>query len=243
MTFFRFSTKHRNVKEIVSKTMKYEILWRRDVMKSLVYKTFGVWLAMVCVSWAAPEPAIVQGPRDWTLVVAFEHPQLLSLQPRGVGTPRHFWYTIVTLTNKTNRDVDFYPNCELMTDTFQIIPAGRAVPPVVFERIKNCHKSKYPFLQSLEKAGNRILQGQDNAKDLAIIWPDFDLRAKGIKIFITGLSNETVAIDHPIAKDITGEPIKVYLRKTLELDYSISGDPNLRRSANITYNGKRWIMR
>jgi len=212
-------------------------------MKSLVYGTLSLWLLMVCVSWAAPEPAIVPGPRDWTLVVTFEHPQLLSLQPRGVSTPTHFWYIIITLTNKTNRDVDFYPNCELMTDTFQIIPAGRAVPPIVFERIKNRHKSKYPFLQPLEKAGNRILQGQDNAKDLAIIWPDFDMRAKGIKIFITGLSNETVTVDHPVAKDATGEPIKVYLRKTLELDYSISGDPALRQSINIDYNGKRWIMR
>ncbi len=212
-------------------------------MKSLVYGTLSLWLLMVCVSWAAPEPAIVPGPRDWTLVVTFEHPQLLSLQPRGVSTPTHFWYIIITLTNKTNRDVDFYPNCELMTDTFQIIPAGRAVPPIVFERIKNRHKSKYPFLQPLEKAGNRILQGQDNAKDLAIIWPDFDMKAKGIKIFITGLSNETVTVDHPVAKDATGEPIKVYLRKTLELDYSISGDPALRQSINIDYNGKRWIMR
>jgi len=204
-------------------------------MKSLVYGTLSLWLLMVCVSWAAPEPAIVPGPRDWTLVVTFEHPQLLSLQPRGVSTPTHFWYIIITLTNKTNRDVDFYPNCELMTDTFQIIPAGRAVPPIVFERIKNRHKSKYPFLQPLEKAGNRILQGQDNAKDLAIIWPDFDMKAKGIKIFVT--------VDHPVAKDATGEPIKVYLRKTLELDYSISGDPALRQSINIDYNGKRWIMR
>lgn len=212
-------------------------------MKNLVYRTFTVWMIMAYICLAAPEPAIVQGPGLWTLDVTFEHPQQMVLQSGPQGNLRRFWYTLITLTNKTNDDVEFYPKCELMTDTFQIIPAGRNVPPVVFEQIKRRHRDKYPFLEPLEKAGNRILQGEDNAKDIAIIWPDFDLQAKNIKIFITGLSNETVAIDHPIAKDKMGEAVKVYLRKTLELSYSLRGDPALRSDVGIAYKDKRWIMR
>ena len=212
-------------------------------MKSVIYGTFMAWAIMVYICLAAPEPAIVQGPGQWTLDVTFEHPQQMVLQSGAEGKLRRFWYTLITLTNKTNDDVDFYPKCELMTDTFQIIPAGRNVSPVVFEQIKRRHQNRYPFLEPLEKADNRILQGEDNTKDIAIIWPDFDSQAKNIKIFIAGLSNETVAIDHPVAKDEMGEAVKVYLRKSLELSYSLRGDPALRSDVDIAYKDKRWIMR
>jgi len=212
-------------------------------MRNLVYGTFTLWAIMACVCLAAPEPAIVQGPGQWTVDVTFEHPLQIALQPGAEGKPRRFWYTIITLTNNTNDDVDFYPECALMTDTFQVMPAGRNVSPMVFELIKGRHQSIYPFLEPLEKAGNRILQGEDNTKDIAIIWPDFDAQAKNIQIFIGGLSNETAAIDHPLKKDDTGEAVKVYLRKTLELSYSLKGDPALRSDADIVYKGKRWIMR
>ncbi|GAG97266.1 unnamed protein product, partial [marine sediment metagenome] len=74
-------------------------------------------------------------------------------------------------------------------------------------------------------------------------WPDFDAQAQGIKVFITGLSNETAAIDHPIAKDKMGKPAKVFLRKTLELSYKLRGDTALRPDVKVSYKGKRWIMR
>ena len=212
-------------------------------MKSFVYGTFAILAVMACVCLAAPEPAIVQGPGDWTVDITFEHPQQIMLQLSGDNKPKRFWYTLITLTNKTTHDVDFYPRYELMTDTFQITPAGKGVSTAVFEQIKRRHQSRYPFLESLEKTTSKILQGEDNTKDIVIIWPDFDAQAKNIKIFITGLSNETVAIDHPVNKDDRGKPVKVYLRKTLELSYGISGDPALRSYAKLTYNGKRWVMR
>ena len=215
----------------------------RHTMRGFVYGTFAVWAVMGCVCLAAPEPAIVPGPGEWTIDVIFEHPQQIMLQVGFDNRPRRFWYMIVTLTNKANRDVDFYPKCDLMTDTFQIIPAGKETPTAVFEQIKRRHQSRYPFLEPLEKAGNKILQGEDNTKDIAIIWPDFDAQAKNIKVFITGLSNETVAIDHPIAKDEAGKPVKVYLRKTLELSYALRGDTSLRSDVNLSYDGNRWVMR
>ena len=212
-------------------------------MRGFFCGTLAVFAVMSCVSWAAPQPAIVPGPGHWTLDVTFEHPQQIVLQMAGDAKPRRFWYTILTLTNRTSRDVDFYPACELMTDTFQIIPAGKGTPTVVFERIKRRHQSRYPFLEPLEKTGNKVLQGEDNTKDIAIIWPDFDAKAKEIKVFIAGLSNETAAIDHPIAKDKTGKPVKVFLRKTLEASYNLGGDPAFRSDARPIYKERRWIMR
>ncbi len=212
-------------------------------MKGLVYGALAILVVTAEVCLAAPEPAVVPGPDDWTIEVTFEHPQQIVLKLGGNKTPKRFWYTLMTLTNSTNRDVDFYPKCELMTDTFQIIPAGKDTGPAVFEQIKKRHRSKYPFLEPLEKAGNKILQGEDNAKDIAIIWPDFDAKAKNIKLFIAGLSNETVVVEHPVAKDATDKPVKIFLRKTLELSYALHGDPAFRSDAKLIYKGKRWIMR
>ncbi|MHC4691372.1 MAG: hypothetical protein ACYS67_01430 [Planctomycetota bacterium] len=211
-------------------------------MKSFVYGTLSFFAFISCVSLAAPEPAIIPGPRDWTLDVTFEHPQQIVARTER-GKSLRFWYTIVTLTNKSGGDVDFFPNCELMTDSFHILPAGKSTPTGVFDSIKQRHQRKYPFLEALDKAGNKMLEGEDNAKDIAVIWPDFDDKVKNIKVFVSGLSNETAAIDHPVAKDAEGNAVKVYLRKTLELSYSVGGDPALRSYAKLSYQGKRWIMR
>ena len=161
----------------------------------------------------------------------------------GENKVRRFWYIILTLTNHTGREASFYPKCELMTDTFQIIPAGRGVRAEVFERVRLRHQGKYPFLESLESADSKVLQGQDNARDIAVIWPDFDPNAKEVSLFIAGLSNETAAIDHPVAKDKEGRPVRVLLRKTLELKYKIGGDPVQRDAQKLVFESKRWVMR
>ncbi|OHB65050.1 MAG: hypothetical protein A2Y77_10295 [Planctomycetes bacterium RBG_13_62_9] len=211
-------------------------------MKS--YLLYGTILAAVAgLSLAAPRPAIVQRPGQWTLEVKYEQPQQMVL-PWGVNGETRFWYMIVTVTNRTGQDVDFYPKCDLMTDTFQIVPAGRGVSPVVFERIKQRHQGQYPLLEPLQGVANRILEGEDNAKDIAIIWQDFDLRASSFQVFVSGLSNETAVVPHPVAVDQqTGRPVPVYLRKTLELSYGLRGDPSIRPSVEVVYKNRGWVMR
>jgi hypothetical protein len=192
---------------------------------------------------AAPQPAIVPAPNQWTLNVVFTQPQQITVKIPDERKPQRFWYIIITVTNNSEIDVPFYPACELMTDTFQIIPAYKDTQNIVFDKIKARHKKKYPFLESLEFADSKILQGQDNTKDFAIIWPDFDAKAKNISLFLAGLSNETVVVEHPTAKDANGLPEKLYLRKTLELQYSIGGDESLRSSGTLAFKGKNWVMR
>jgi len=212
-------------------------------MKRFFYGILGIWVFFACVCPAAPEPAIVPAPGQWTLDMEYTHPKQITLLRGPDNKPVNFWYTIITLTNNTGDDVDFYPKCDLMTDSFQIIPAGKFVSPALFEQIKNRHKSIYPFLESLNNAGSKILQGEDNTKDIAVIWPDFDSQAKSIRLFMTGLSNETVAVEHPVSTGADGKPLQVFLRKTLELSYLLRGDQALRSSASFAFQGKRWIMR
>jgi hypothetical protein len=130
-----------------------------------------------------------------------------------------------------------------MTDTFQIVQTSKDSTRPVFEKIKLRHQGQYPFLEPIEFVDNKVLQGFDNTVDLAIIWPDFDEKAKNVSLFIAGLSNETTVFGHPIDRDISGKPIKVFLRKTLKLDYAIGGDKTLRANAAMTFKKKQWIMR
>jgi hypothetical protein len=185
---------------------------------------------------------MVQRAGQWTLDVRCERLQQLVL-PWGPGGEQRFWYTIVTVTNRTGMDADFYPKCDLMTDTFQVLPAGKGVPPVVFDMIRQRHASRYPLLESLQRVPNRILEGEDNARDIAVIWKDFDPQATSLRLFIGGLSNETAIVSHPVAVDADGNPVPIYLRKTLEMDYTLRGDPALRSSVEVVYKGQSWVMR
>ncbi len=209
--------------------------------RHLLYGTvLAAVLAGMCL--AAPEPAVVQGPGLWTVEVQYEHPQQLVL-PWGPNGEQRFWYMIVTVTNRTGMDVEFYPKADLLTDTFRIVPAGRMVPPVAFEMIRQRHAIQYPFLESLVGVEDRLLEGEDNAKDIAIIWPDFDPQATSFKVFISGLSNETAVVPHPVATDENDRPVPVYLRKTLELSYAFRGDPALRPNVEVVYKDQGWVMR
>jgi hypothetical protein len=213
-----------------------------EMTRKVIYGTLLIAVLFGCLCLGvAPEPAIIPEPGDWTLDVKFEQPEFIMM--RVAGVQQRFWYMILTVTNRTHEDVGFYPQCELMTDTFEIIPAGRGVPAAVFETLKRRYQDRYPFLEPLEKAGSSMLQGEDNTKDIALMWSDFGGRAESMKIFITGLSNETAVVYNPIAKDAKGEPVKEYLRKTLELDYRLGGEPVLRSDIKVTFTSKRWIMR
>lgn len=208
-----------------------------------------VVLAVVTLGWTHPtqgfpEPSLVPGIGDWTLEVVFEAPRQISVTLPGEARPRRFWYVILTLTNNGGlTDAPFYPSCDLVTDTFQVLQAGTNTPRAVFEAVKLRHRGRYPFLESLEDVDHRILEGEDNTRDVAVIWPDFDPRAGEVTFFIGGLSNETAAIDHPLRRDAQGRPEKVLLRKTLALRYYAGGEGKLRSQATLTFKDKSWVMR
>ncbi len=210
-------------------------------MRSLAIIVMMIVSAPAILAMGAPKPTVVPASSDWTFDVQYEHLQQIKLQT-GNGMQR-FWYVIVTITNNTGQDVDFYPQCELMTDTFQILPAGQMVAPGVYEQLKLRHQRSYPFLEILDSSGSRVLQGQDNTRDILIVWSDFDSKAKAVSLFITGLSNETVVVENPKVTDGNGNPIRAFLRKTLALDYKFGGDPAFRSTPQKAFTGQSWVMR
>lgn len=215
------------------------------MMRCHIYWLFvAVTLAMSTVlCFAAPKPAASQTKGIWTVDVEFSHPNMIKMTLPGESEPKRFWYTIATVTNNNNVDAEFYPRFELMTDTFEIIGSDKEVRACVEEQIKKRHIRRYPLLETVNEAGNRILQGLDNAKDIVIIWPDFDSEAKTVKFFLSGFSNETAVILNPDERDDEDRPEKIVLRKTLELSYSVLGDPKLRDNIKLNFERNRWVMR
>ena len=132
--------------------------------------------------------------------------------------PQRFWYIILSVTNETSlEEAEFYPLCRLITDTFQVIPADKQVPISVFNAVKQKHQGSYPFLESLDFKDHRVFRGEDNTRDFAIIWPDFDPKARQISLFVGGLSNETAVVEHPKLKDEDGDPKKIFLQNDSDI--------------------------
>jgi len=208
---------------------------------------FFLALAVLAVSTVAvgyPELKVVQKANQWTLDVTYSSPEQITLQLPGEKKPQRFWYIILSVTNETALDeAEFYPLCRLITDTFQIIPADKRVPIAVFNAVKRKHQGSYPFLESLDFKDHRVGPGEDNAREFAIIWPDFDPKARQISLFVGGLSNETAVVEHPEQKDEDGNPQKIFLQKTLQLKYAVAGDEKLRSAAVMKEIKQSWVMR
>ncbi len=205
--------------------------------------TAAVLGGMAIDAVAAPKPVSVQRKGQWTLDVQYSQPVQIAVRVPGQAMPQRFWYIILTMTNNATEEVSLIPSCELVTDTFKTIPAGKNVPKEVFEQIKAKHEGQYPFLESMDFPDLRIRRGADNARDIAIIWPEFDPKANIISLFIAGLSNETTVINDPARKDDAGNPVKVYLQKTLQLNYLNATDPALREQAALAFQKQSWVMR
>ncbi|MBN2511567.1 MAG: hypothetical protein JXB18_01390 [Sedimentisphaerales bacterium] len=207
----------------------------------IIVSLFGVFTYSVV---SAPKPVTVQRAGQWTLDVQYSQPLQISVRLPGFEQPQRFWYLVLSLTNTTsNAEISLIPSCQLVTDTFKTIPAGQGVRKEVFDAIKLKHQGQYPFLESMDFADMTLRKGADNSRDIAIIWPEFDPNAKKISLFIAGLSNETAAINHPVKKDESGNPEKIYLQKTLQLNYANTTDPELRARAGLAFQDQNWVMR
>ena len=210
----------------------------------IVFSLAAAILVVSAASFGYPEPKVVQKVGQWTLDVDYSVPEQISLRLPNQKKPQRFWYVILSVTNATSLEsIEFYPLCRLITDTFQVIPADKRVPIAVFNAVKRKHQGSYPFLESLDFKDHRVSRGEDNTRDFAVIWPDFDPKARQISLFVGGLSNETAVVEDPELKDAVGNPKKIFLQKTLQLKYAVAGDEKLRDTVIIKEIEQNWVMR
>lgn len=202
---------------------------------------------MTSMAFAAPKPAIVQGPGLWTAKMTYEPLRPIMYQPNAQVQPQRYWYTIMTIENPTRDDVQLYPMFDLVTDTIQVIPAGRHVPAGLYVQLMQNYAARYPLLQPLRSlinelasSDNLLRQGSDNAVDVLVIWPDFDPEASEVSLYFMGLSNETAVVNLP---QDSGDDTRVFLRKTLELTFDLRSQSQLRYDPDAMFKSLQWVMR
>jgi hypothetical protein len=213
---------------------------------------------LTAVAPAAPVPSIA--PKSWQLEFEFEDPRRLVIQVPGESKPRVYWYMLYTVTNNSNRDVQFMPRFEIVTDTLQVLETDTTADPAVFSAIKKIHTKDKPFLLEPLEVMGKLLQGADNAKDSVAIWQDFSGNSRQFTVFVGGLSGETVIVPNPsydaanpefVTKDLPGgiktkvmvNPRRFVLYKTLSVGYRLPGDDQARQTAQPIRNNVEWLMR
>ncbi len=194
---------------------------------------------------AAPEPALVPLPGTWQLDLELHgDPQKIQITPPGSSQPRTYWYLLYTVTNNTGQDIEFYPQFDLFTNTFKLYQADVKPYRAIINLLRDRYASTLPLLEPPSTITGVIRQGKDNARDSVAVFEAFDPKANHVRIFISGLSNETVTIYHPVKIDPkTQKPVPVLLRKTLMLEYQAPGDALNPQNRVMLYRGRKWIMR
>jgi hypothetical protein len=186
-------------------------------------------------------------PQSWELEFEFHDPARIEVTLPGDGKPTVFWYQLYTVTNKTGRDVPFYPQFELITDTLQVVRGGDDVSLRVYDAVRERHRKLHPFMVEPLKVSGKLLQGEDNARTSVAIFRDFNPEASRFTVYIAGLSGEVVRVPNPVfdpsREKSDQNPQFFTLRKTLAIRYDIPGDLATRERAKPIRDGREWVMR
>jgi hypothetical protein len=192
----------------------------------------AIALLATALAVAAPQPDAV--PSRWQLTVEPGPLRVMLVDTPDAGV-RPFYYWTFDVQNNTGEDQFLAPKFELATDTGQIYRSGRGVPREVTEEI--LRRLRNPLLEDELSAQGRLLQGEEHAKTVLVVWPVQELDVDEISIYASGLSGETDTVIRPD----TGET--VVLRQTLMLRHDVPGTLNIRTSEPLSRTLERWIMR
>jgi hypothetical protein len=189
---------------------------------------------------AYPEPS--KFPVSWELKFEYDAPRRVVVEIPGASVPKAYWYMTYTVTNNTDQEQDFLPVFTLVSKDGKVTRSDKGVPKAVFDKIKA--RSGNKLLESPIKVADTIRVGDDQAKDGVAIWEEPEAEMGSFSIFVGGLSGEhaqlTNANNEPVLnKD--GKPVILF--KTLQIDYTISGDEVYPGIDPITKNHQRWIRR
>jgi hypothetical protein len=186
-------------------------------------------MVVACAAWGHPKPAPV--PYRWEL--NFEAGPLRLYTDAAEGNS--YWYFTYSVTNRTSKDQLWAPKMVLYTDAGEIMESGRDVPTRITEDLLDLLGNE--FLEDQNTVLGEILQGRENAKEGLVIWPAKNTKVTELSLFISGISGETARVKNPVTGD------EVTLRKTLQRDYLIPGDPRARGSEPLELVQETWVMR
>lgn len=202
-------------------------------------------LLLVAAALAAPQPD--KNPKTWELDFDFVDIQRVTVPLPGGSQPVTYWYLLYTVVNNTENDIEFYPSFELITDTMEVVTAGDHIHPKVYDVISARHKKNYPFFTEPAQMSGKLRVGIDNARTSAAVFHDFDAEASSFKVFASGLTGEVARVSNPSFDPGQAESDDnrrfFTLRKTLEIDYDLPGDPGTRTTSVPIRKDWSWVMR
>ncbi len=190
-----------------------------------------------------PEPSVY--PISWELTLKHSKPKRIVLDVPGRSTPTAFWYMTYTVINNTKNDQYFTPRFDMLTEDGRVFRSDdrKISPPVIAEIRKRERNASLKSAADLVREP-KLLQGEDQAKDGVAVWEEPEANMRSFTIFVGGLSGEFVKMkddDGKELKDSEGSPI--FLRKTLELGYTIHGGSAAPEEDQIQPKPEKWVMR
>jgi hypothetical protein len=207
-------------------------------------------VAFAATAQAAPDfPKPSPYPISWELKFTHGMPKRIVVSVPTSPSPLAYWYMTYTVTNDGDREQNFLPQFEMLTDNGHVIRSDVNIPQRVFDAIKNAEHDKY--LESMSSVTGQIRLGEAEARDSVAIWPESLPRMGHFSIFITGLSGEAVMLklvngDYQKvdqADDMKNLKDLVILRKTLQLNFFIRGDEVYPGEDEVNQKDEEWIMR
>ncbi len=211
------------------------------------YSVAAMAVAMACALpvWAIPTPSEV--PKSWELKFRFHDPQRVSVFEPGKKDPTLYWYMLYRVENQSGKEVDFYPRMELVTDTLKVVASQQHVSPETFNAVQR--RSGNPLLLPPEKVTGKLLVGEEHARYSVAMWKDFDPKAKGFTIYVTGLSGEWTKVRNPAFDEDKPRndknPRYFILRKTLAIPYRFPVSESMRQAGipERLPEKQAWVMR
>lgn len=187
-------------------------------------------------AWAVPpEPDAV--PKRWQLEVEPGPLRIISIETPETG-PRAYFYMTYRVSNTSGEDLLFAPAFDLLDDQGRVHRSGRDVPGEVTKQV--LARLDNPLIQDQIAILGLLKQGRENARQGVVIWPAPCLQCNEITIFAGGFSGETRAVQS-VGSD--GGPVRVLLKKTLQLRFESAGSLESRGSEPFGLVERRWIMR
>lgn len=213
-------------------------------------RTLGIALIGLGAAWGPPVGAAPKADiatTVWQLDLEFYDPQRITLRLPGNERETTYWYVLYEVTNRTGKDVAFYPSFRIVTDTLQVVEGGTNVHPKVYDAIKARHLREFPFFAPPPKVTGLLLQGEENSRSSAAVFRTFDENAASFTLYVSGLSGESERVRNPAFDVKRGESDDnsraFYLRRTLAVIYDLPGDRRTRAWATPMRRSREWVMR
>ncbi|MFH1747838.1 MAG: hypothetical protein ABIG44_12455 [Planctomycetota bacterium] len=219
--------------------------------------------AVVLLLGFQAEPLVGTGPEpaptrvSWEFGLKYDDPQRIEVLLPGNDRSEVYWYMVYTVTNPDSRSQLFFPTFQIVTEDLQVIDTDVGISPLVFEAIRERHRKTHKYLVHPTPGIGELLSGDDNARECVAIWRQMDLNINSFKVYVSGLSGETLFIPNPVydpdkpetvqrgpdGKERVVNPKHFTLRKTLEIKYQLPGSEASRSLAAPERDETRWIMR